>query len=165
MLAKNETGFIQDIAISSRLLFLSFTSSAYCSPGFISPGKLMPTPALYVSDVGYVMLSLFLSWNLRYKTEMEAALRLRSLPSYAPTSPRTLYRLRSCNALSTPSVSGSKISVVLTPRTRPGHLQTIALRDTNSPGDRNPSFHSVLTWSPDSLILNCCAVLNRFDGF
>ncbi|KAG1765786.1 hypothetical protein EDD22DRAFT_392408 [Suillus occidentalis] len=35
MLAKNETGFVQDIAI-----------------GFMSPGKLMPTPALYFSDVG-----------------------------------------------------------------------------------------------------------------
>ncbi|KAG2755346.1 hypothetical protein P692DRAFT_20827007 [Suillus brevipes Sb2] len=35
MLAKNETGFVQDIAI-----------------GFKSPGKLMPTPVLYFSDVG-----------------------------------------------------------------------------------------------------------------
>ncbi|KIK39672.1 hypothetical protein CY34DRAFT_808026 [Suillus luteus UH-Slu-Lm8-n1] len=35
MLAKNETWFVQDIAI-----------------GFKSPGQLMPTPALYFSDVG-----------------------------------------------------------------------------------------------------------------
>ncbi|KAG2072319.1 hypothetical protein BDR04DRAFT_1096970 [Suillus decipiens] len=45
MEAKNETGFVQNIAL-----------------GFVCPGELMPTPALYFNDIGYVFSS---SWNLQ----------------------------------------------------------------------------------------------------
>ncbi|KAG1746085.1 hypothetical protein EDB19DRAFT_1894251 [Suillus lakei] len=39
--AKNKTGFVQNMAIGLR-----------STPGFMSPGELMPTPALYFNDVG-----------------------------------------------------------------------------------------------------------------